>query len=159
MKRAIFCVATAFFLLFAVVYFNDQYFNDPPENEIIIIRLEQQSIIDSHKQRAKRLLTTLREGTSTPIVDLMTLMGDLEQSSLTPEDIGTTEDELEKMRVAGFKQKATEYLNKLRASKSKLLFNFLHLKSYLEGGNLTPEDIGTTEAELELLACEDCMEI
>ncbi|MFC1733573.1 hypothetical protein ACFL6I_25015 [candidate division KSB1 bacterium] len=148
-KKSFFYVVAVFFLLFT-----------GEANATHSATNDDQEVTAHHTDRAGELLERLRSGDSkTPVIDLSTLFGDLNQSGLTPEDIGTTEAELEQMRIAGFKQQATEQLARLRESKSEgkpKRVHLLLLESYLSRGGLTPEDIGTTQTELEMLVCENC---
>ena len=158
MKKAISCAAAAFLILFAVVYFNN-----PPGYGARASKHEQhdlQSIIDYHKKKAVEHLAILRAGSSiTPVNDLMALIGDLEQSGQTPEDIGMERGELKELRIAAFKQQAMEQLARLcedgRTVEQKIA-PFLLFKSYLERGGLDYEDIGKTEADVKSLVYGDC---
>src|SRR3990172_2095411 len=82
------------------------------------------------------------------------------KSGLTLEDIGTSEEGLEKLRVNCCKKSAEEYLKDLREG----IYPYNHtlgdtlecLRREVKNGGLTLEDIGTSEEELEKLRVNCC---
>ena len=106
------------------------------------------------KIAAKEYLVSLRKGISEYASYLDLLRFELERGGLTLRHIGTSERELERLRIKGCKLAAKEYLASLRKGNltpySRFL-DYIHLRRELEEGGLTPTDIGTSESELKEL--------
>jgi hypothetical protein len=103
------------------------------------------------RQQATYKLDNLRRGTSNYGGELRALRQQLTNGGLTLADIGTSEEELEQLRVLGCKTVATNHLNNLRRGSSSLDYELRGLRQQLTNGGLTLADIGTSEEELESL--------
>ncbi|MFH1749846.1 MAG: hypothetical protein ABH837_03080 [bacterium] len=83
---------------------------------------------------------------------------DLRSAGATPEDIGTTEEEIEEFYRKNKEEEAIQSLERLRDGKyvgHELLLAYFdytrRIQKYLKVPGNTPEDIGTTEEEVEKL--------
>lgn len=100
---------------------------------------------------AKRWLRYLREGDEHYEMSLDFLKDNLEDGGLSLEDIGTSEEELEELRIVGIKLSAKKWLGYARENLEKGEDTTHWLRSLLremKKGELKPEDIGTSEEEL-----------
>lgn len=100
----------------------------------------------------QQVLEKLRKGTSIYEFYLKLLRLGLEQGGLSLSDVGTSEEELEALRVKGCKIAARGALKNLRSGTDDYRFNLNRLRRELEKGGLVLSDIGTTEEELARLA-------
>lgn len=80
----------------------------------------------------------------------------VETGELTLEFLGTSEEELEKLRVLGAKTAAKLYLQRLATGTELYELTLKQLRQELEKGGLTVSDIETTDAELEEYRVEGC---
>ncbi len=104
------------------------------------------------KIAARECFRYLRSGTWHYEMYLDKLRREVRKGGLTLEDIGTTEEELEKLRVRGCKIAAEEWLWDLRFGTEHYEMCLDKLRRELRKGGLTLKDIGTTEEELEKLS-------
>ena len=104
--------------------------------------------MENHQSEATKLLGFLRRSDNCFSIWLDGMRRKLAAGNLTLEDIGTTEAEIENCRVAGCKTAATKLLGYLRRSDYYYSIRLDGMRGELAAGNLTPEDIGTTEAEI-----------
>lgn len=102
---------------------------------------------------AARLLQRIRNGKERPtalITLINTIRGYMEQQSgLTPEDIGTTEEELRALTAKYHKRHAIMLLTALRSGASDVESLLCLLRQILIASKLTLEDIKTSRQELE----------
>lgn len=77
----------------------------------------------------------------------------LKAGDLCLADIGTTEAELEENRVRGCKTLALHWLEKLRDGTITYKTTITSLCNTLFEGSLHPEDIGSSDREIESFAC------
>lgn len=102
------------------------------------------------KKNAEEWLGILRNGSPDHQSFAKYLRQDAQEGGFTLEEIGTSEDELEKLRILGCKMSAESWLRILRrghegnANKSYMRY----LRQDIQEGGLTLEDIGTSEDEL-----------
>jgi hypothetical protein len=75
----------------------------------------------------------------------------LASSGLTLSDVGTTEKELEKGRIQGCKANALYWLEYARSGTIMYKTALSLVCTYLSKGGLSPEDIGSSQAELDFL--------
>ena len=109
-----------------------------------------------HKKEAQKWLESLRSGTIHYDGALWSLRRDVLGGGLTLEDIGTSEKELEELRVKGCKNLAQELLESLRSGIDRYESFLKCLRKEVQKGGLTLEDIGTSEEELEELRVKNC---
>ncbi len=105
--------------------------------------------IKGAKKSATEWLTSLRKGTTQYKAFVDYVRQDLNVFNLPLSAIGTTEAELAELRVKGAKMTATEYLSYLRSGTIQYKYFTQYLRKELEAGGLTPEDIGSSEFELQ----------
>ncbi len=116
--------------------------------------------IDAHKTEAKKHLKRLREGTELYDARLERLHSEVSKGGFTFKDIGTNEEELERLRVKSHKILAHKYLGWIR-NRNELYHEtydryFERLHSEVSKGGFTLEDIGTSKEELEKLRIRNC---
>ncbi|MBU0722145.1 hypothetical protein KKA93_01655 [Patescibacteria group bacterium] len=110
----------------------------------------------NHTKEARKWLKHFRSGTDHygSFLDgsfLEYLREEVQKGGLTLEDIETSEEELEELRVRSCKALAQEWLKHLRF-RTDYYDSFLeYLREEVQKGGLTLEDIETSEEELEEL--------
>ena len=104
-----------------------------------------------HKGEARRALKYLRSGTDQYEGVLKHLREEVQRGGLTLKDIGTSEEELERLRVEGCKTSAQNTLKYLRSGTDQYEDSLKRLRKEVQKGGLTLKDIGTSEEELERL--------
>lgn len=97
---------------------------------------------------AVRLLTLLRTSPFQFNAVISDLREWLAKGELSPEDIGTSDTEIEELCVRWCKTCAEESLTTLRDGHDQPQVFVEALRRYLNAANLKFEDIGTTETEL-----------
>lgn len=101
------------------------------------------------KNRAMDWLRLLRTGTRFYENYLQYLANDVRNGGFTLSDIGTSDEELERLRVMGCKAKAQHGLSLLR--RDPVYFDCTYIiywiREELASGNLSLSDINTTEEE------------
>lgn len=108
------------------------------------------------RRRSEALLKSLRVGTSHYKSFIKRLKEELKQGGLTLEDVGSSEEEIERLRILGCRTTAQSHLNRLRLG-SVLYENYLKkLLLELRKGKLALELIGTSVEELEQLRILGC---
>jgi hypothetical protein len=103
------------------------------------------------KAEARRWLEYLRSGTGHYDTFLKYLREEVQRGGLTLEDVGTSEEELEQLRIKYFKANAQYWLEYLRSGTGHYDLSLKYLREEVQKGGLTLEDIGTSEKELEEL--------
>lgn len=101
---------------------------------------------------AARLLPRIRNGRDHPttlITLIKTMCGNMEQGGFTPEDIGTTEEEIRALTKGQRQKRAGMLLKQLRNGSSDVESLLRLLREDLIAGKLTLEDIKTSRQELE----------
>ncbi len=115
------------------------------------------TLSEGYKAEAVRLLKKAQEKKSSGCVkfEIEYIFELLTKGNLKPEEIGSSQDELKTILLEGYKSGAIDCLMRAREAKRKgerLIFIHADVcRIYLEWGNFRPEDIGTTEAELDSL--------
>jgi len=105
-----------------------------------------------YKKRAIEALNELRESPTLYRAWSMEIRAKIEQGNLTLDNIGTSEVELDELQVRGSESNATRILQKFRKmGTSDPELTITDLQRELKAGNLTLEDIGTSEVELDEL--------
>ena len=107
--------------------------------------------VNGCKKIALEELSLLREGTSDYDIILRNLRRQAQQADFALEEIGTSEQELEELRIRCARSLAHRYLELLRLEIPEPEFYFKFLNLGVENGDFTLGDIGTTEEELEEL--------
>jgi len=101
------------------------------------------------KSRAMLLLKNLRNGT-VPFSRYEVVLRYIRLYLKDGEDIGTSEEELKVFRIKGCKIAAESWLDLLRRGSSKNPERcILYLRNNMKRGELTLENIGTSEEELQ----------
>ncbi len=102
------------------------------------------------KKNAEKWLEYLRRGSSEHQSFAKYLRQDAQEGGFTLEEIGTSEKELEKLRILGCKINAVKWLGILRgghvSSSNRSIVGYLRRE--IQEGGLTLEEIGTDEDEL-----------
>ncbi len=106
---------------------------------------------NKHKKEAQKCLNYLREGTDSYDYFLDCLRREVENGGFSLADIGTSEEELEELRVKSCKISAQRWLKDLREGTE--LYSSYHrfLLKRVKAGGFSLADIGTSEEELEEL--------
>ncbi|MFH1183048.1 MAG: hypothetical protein V1690_02190 [Candidatus Moraniibacteriota bacterium] len=100
------------------------------------------------KAKAQVLLTELRKGTEIYDRLIRELRSDVTKAGLTLTEIGTSEEELKKLRIKASAMRNLRYLRKNSDSFRLFLCDF---RKYVAKGGFSLSEIGTSEAELEEL--------
>ncbi len=103
------------------------------------------------KGMAREELSLLREGTSDYDIILRNLRRQAQQADFDLEEIGTSEQELEELRIKCSKILAQKYLKFLRLGVMDPEFYMSYLEVGVQRGDFTLKDIKTSEEELEKL--------
>lgn len=111
---------------------------------------------DTHIVSAQKNLHQLRRGTPDYEDQLRLLRYSMIDGELSLSDIGTNEEELEKLRIKGCKKAAEESLNCLQEGTYQYDYWLEHLQKELKAGGLSLADIGTNEKELQELTVMCC---
>ncbi len=114
------------------------------------------SKLHESKMEAQAWLAKLRAGEFDYEWYLRKIKEKVETGELSLEFLGTSEEELEKLRVLGCKTAAKLYLERLAAGTELYELSLKQIRHELEKGGLTVSDIETTEAELEKYRVEGC---
>lgn len=69
-------------------------------------------------------------------------------------DIGTSADEINKLRIEGYKAEAKRWLSLTRDSHGDIGANLQHMDEYLQKAGATYADIGTSESEIAQLRAQ-----
>ena len=109
-----------------------------------------------HRTEATKWLNYLRNGTGQHDIFIGYLRRALKAGGLTPENIGTSDAEIETLRVKSCKNAATKWLNHLHNGSDQYEVSIGYLRWELEAGGLTTENIGTSDAEIEALRIKGC---
>ena len=112
--------------------------------------------MEDHKKEAQKWLERLRSGTSYWESFLQYLRNNLQKAGLTLKDIGTSEKELEKLRIKGCKTSAQKWLEYLRSGTDQYESFLRYLLEEVKEGGFTLKDIGTSEEELKKLRVKGC---
>ena len=97
---------------------------------------------------ANQWLNHLRAGTSQYDAFIGYVREEARKGNLSLADIGTSEEELEELRVKGCATAANQWLNHLRAGTSQYDAFIGYVREEARKGNLSLADIGTSEEEL-----------
>ena len=108
-------------------------------------------LTNGYKLLAQEDLHILRQETQHYSICLRRLRLVAQEGEFTLEEIGTSEEELEILRIKGHKILARQYLLYLRSETMNHRSFFEFLKTELKKGEFTLEEIGTNEEELEEL--------
>ena len=103
-----------------------------------------------HKKEAIRLLGLLRQEHGGYDTAIAYLRGHVSKGGLTLADIGTSGEELERLRILGCAAAAKEWLRILRPNGLDSPHYFNQLQREIAKGGLLLADIGTTEEEIAL---------
>jgi len=106
---------------------------------------------ENHKVQAQKWLEHLRSGTDQYESFLKYLHEEVQKGGFTLKDIGTSEEELEQLRVKGCKTSAQKWLEYLRSGADQYDSFLKYLREEVQKGGLTLKDIGTSKEELEKL--------
>ena len=85
-------------------------------------------------------------------IALTALDQELASANLRPEDIGTNQVELKRFSTLGHKRSALTLIHHCPPGSMGFPAAVVHIRRHLAAGGLKPEDIGTTEAELDSFA-------
>ncbi len=96
----------------------------------------------------------IREGTSEFEYLISWINHGVRKNYFTLEDIGTSEEELQSLLTSNCKMLAQEDLNLLRTKNPYYDIHIRSLELQVEKGNISLEDIGTSEKELKQLKLE-----
>ncbi len=107
--------------------------------------------MSDNKARVQQWLGYLRESTYDGWMWIIYIREELRKGSLSFADIGTSEEELEELRVKGCKIAAQELLGFLRSGTDQYDFFIGLVREEARRGNFSLADIGTSEEELEEL--------
>jgi len=102
-----------------------------------------------HISEARRYLDYLRKGSDQYDTYIRYVREEVRKGGFTLEDIGTSEEELEELRVMGCKVSARKYLDYLRKGSDQYDTYIRYVREEVRKGGFTLEDIGTSEEELE----------
>ncbi len=109
-----------------------------------------------HISEAHKWLGHLRNGTDMYDSFIGHVRKEAHKGNLTLEDVGTSEAELAEVKVKGCKTAANKWLGHLRNG-TDMYDSFIgHVRKEAHKGNLTLEDVGTSEAELAEVKVKGC---
>lgn len=119
---------------------------------VVHFKAEEKIIVKTqHEVEAQEWLNYLRDGTDMYDSFIGHLRKEIDRGNLSLADIGTSEEELEQLRVKGCKVSAQNWLSYLRDGVDAYDFFVGRLRKEVSKGNLSLADIGTSEEELEQL--------
>lgn len=104
------------------------------------------------KSSAEFYLSYLRKGSPDYKICFEMINMGLKDGSLSLNDIGTDEKELEELRIKGCKASAEKYLSFLRNSSIQYKYWVERIREELKKGNFSLADIGTDEEEIRSFA-------
>ena len=110
----------------------------------------------SARRNSEALLKSLRVGTSHYRSFITRIKKDVKLGGLTLGDIGTSEEELEQLRILGCKCTAQIHLDHLRLGSTQYEKHLRELLAELRKGKLQLDSIGTSIEELEQLRTLGC---
>lgn len=102
-------------------------------------------------QEIKGLLDDLRKGNNNYELEIQSIRDYVHENKLWLNDIGTSEEELKKLLVNGYKASAQKCLSEMRRGTGAHIFTKERMHEWLNKGKLSIEDIGTSKEELESL--------
>lgn len=109
---------------------------------------------ETYQNEAIIFLKKIRDGTSlSPVDDIEVVLRDLKIAGLKPEAIGTSDEELELLRVEAHRHMASLFLDRLHSGSDEPLVDLFWIDEYLRGGGLSYADVGTSGEELTALIC------
>jgi hypothetical protein len=107
---------------------------------------------DLTRDRALRCLKLLRRGTREFGGFLRTMKECLRAENITLTDIGTSEEELARLKLLSHKICALDHFNTLRCGAASPEMEVQLLRGHLAAAGLNLQDIGTNEEELTTLS-------
>lgn len=115
--------------------------------------------MNDYSIQARRYLKLLRDGTNLYDNILDRLHRELKSGKLTFKDIDTSDDEIKKLRILGCKLAAIRWLQALRRGVHvNVSVSYIYYMYHeLEVGELSLEDIGTTDTEVQLFKQKRCV--
>jgi hypothetical protein len=112
--------------------------------------------MSDYVEEARMCLNELRKGSCNYRIFLMHLRNQLTRGGITLEDIGSSDVEIEELRLLGCKVAAVEWLRYLRSGAKMYNLSITCLYEELSQSGLTPEDIGSTDEEISQLRIQGC---
>jgi hypothetical protein len=109
-----------------------------------------------HVSEAQKWLEPLRHGTFLYESFIANVREEAQKGNLSLADIGTSEKELEELRIKGCKVAARDWLSHLRRGTDHYDLNIALVRNEAQKGSFTLEDIDTSEDELEKLRIKGC---
>ncbi len=106
---------------------------------------------NSHEREAHKWLQLLRVGAIRYDQFLRYLLTELDKGNLSFADIGTSDAELEELWIKHCAMSAQRWLSYMRREIGRFDLILANMRTELRKGNLSPEDIGTNESEIEEL--------